>query len=122
MEKQNWEVKVVSLAVKKFINDEVGYRENHWLDVSKEEYNQTYGVTSAIALIESITDQMLKADILSLEDTQMVITKEVRFLGKSKIKGIVAELILKDYLKSAWIFPHEFDALTIAGLIEKAGL
>jgi hypothetical protein len=121
MEKQSWEVKLVSKAVAKLINDEIGYRENRWFDVEEDEYNQTYGVTNAVALIETITNDILKAEMLELENARVVITKEIRFLGKDKIKGIVAERILKDYMNSKWVFPHEFETMQVVALAQKAG-
>jgi hypothetical protein len=121
MQKQSWEVKLLNKAVAKFINDEVGYRVNHWFDVKEDEYNKTYGITNAVALIESITNDILQAETLSLENSCMVITKEVRFLGKDRIKGIVAERILKDYINEKWEFPHEFETMKVVALAEKAG-
>jgi hypothetical protein len=121
MQKQSWEVKLLNKAVAKFINDEVGYRVNHWFDVEEDEYNKTYGITNAVALIESITNDILQAETLSLENSCMVITKEVRFLGKDRIKGIVAERILKDYINEKWEFPHEFETMKVVALAEKAG-
>ena len=121
MQKQSWEVRLLNKAVAKFINDEVGYRVNHWFDVEEDEYNKTYGITNAVALIESITNDILQAETLSLENSCMVITKEVRFLGKDRIKGIVAERILKDYINEKWEFPHEFETMKVVALAEKAG-
>jgi hypothetical protein len=121
MEKQSWEVKLVGKAVAKLINDEIGYRENHWFDVEEDEYNKTYGITNAVALIETITNDMLKAETLDLENSRMVITKEIRFLGKDRIKGIVAERILKDYMNAKWVFPHDFQTMQVVALAEKAG-
>jgi hypothetical protein len=121
MQKQSWEVKLLNKAVAKFINDEVGYRVNHWFDVEEDEYNKTYGITNAVALIETITNDMLKAETLDLENSRMIITKEIRFLGKDRIKGIVAERILKDYINEKWEFPHEFETMKVVALAEKAG-
>lgn len=108
-QKVSWEVTVVRQAAKKLINDAIGYRENTWLDDPKE-FSKLYQNNDAVEIINEIVSDMMSSNQLSLEDSNLIITKEVRFLGKQKVTEIVASLILRDYMNDKWSFPHTFNA------------
>ena len=93
---------MLAKAVDKLYNDYVGGEENHWLDTGGERY---FNFTEE-SLIETITNEILKTkDYIRLENSWWVLeAKHIRFMGKERVKEIVAHRVAYRHKKEGWCF------------------
>lgn len=95
--------KIVSMVVDRFYNDEIGGRENHYLDT-----HEMMPITEE-DLVELITKEITSCKTtLWTESGWGLEAKHIRFIGKERIKEIVAHRVAYRHNKEGnWVWENE---------------